>query len=171
MASLIENLIGVLEKETVQYKELLELSRTKTDAIVHNRVDELQDILGTEQKMITQLDALERAREEHIDDIANVLNVPVAEMKIARLIKLMEKQPKDQALLIKVHDELKSVVDQLVKVNDNNKVLLQESLGMLEFEMNLVRNSKLAPTTNNYGKNAYSASDSGYASQSFDAKQ
>lgn len=172
MASLIENLINVLKKETEDYKELLQISREKTSAIVSNDVDTLQMIVGREQKLIGRLDDLEKEREEHAGDIANVLNVPTEDMKITLLIKMMEKQPDVQKELIEVHDELKSTMNQLIMINDNNKVLLQESLDMLEFEINLVRNSKMAPVTANYGKDAYGGisqpvTDSG----TFDAKQ
>lgn len=171
MASLIENMISVLDRENVHYQALLELSRKKTDAIVNNRTDELQDILGKEQKLITALDELDKEREEHSDDIANVLNVPAKEMTVTKLIKLLEKQPNDQAKLIEVYEALKQTVDKLVLINDNNKVLLQESLEMIDFEMNLVKNSMMAPTTNNYGKNAYNSDGSSYSRQAFDAKQ
>ncbi len=171
VASLIENLIDVLGKEDVVYKELLELSRVKTEAIVSNQVDDLQDILGKEQSIISKLDALEKLREEHIGDIANVLNVPLDKMKIDLLIRMMEKQPKDQEALIKVHDSLKGTMDRLKLINDNNRMLLQESIDMLDFEMNLVRNSMMAPTTNNYGKSAYSVENAALGGGNFDAKQ
>ena len=171
MASLIENLIDVLEKENTEYKELLQISKEKTEAIVHNNVEKLQDIVGREQKLIEKLDRLEAAREEHIDDIANVLNVPVEKMKVDLLIRMMEKQPKEQAALIKVHDELKSTMNQMITINDNNKMLLQESLDMLEFEINLIRNSRMEPATANYDKGAYGVSQPSMGSGTFDAKQ
>ena len=157
MASLIENLIDVLEKENIEYKSL--------------DTEQLQILAGREQKLIEKLDALESAREEHIGDISDVLNVPVEEMKVSLLIRLMEKQPKDQAALIKIHDELKSTMDQLIMLNNNNKVLLQESLDMLEFEINLIRNSKMAPATANYDKGAYGVSQTDVGMGTFDAKQ
>ena len=90
MASLIENLIDVLGKEDIEYKSLLDIAKEKTDAIIRNDIDELQIIVGREQQIIEKLDALESAREEHVEDIANVLNVPLDEMKIDRLIRMME---------------------------------------------------------------------------------
>lgn len=171
MASLIENLIDVLEKENIEYKSLLEISKEKTGAIIKNDTEQLQILAGREQKLIEKLDALESAREEHIGDISDVLNVPVEEMKVSLLIRLMEKQPKDQAALIKIHDELKSTMDQLIMLNNNNKVLLQESLDMLEFEINLIRNSKMAPATANYDKGAYGVSQTDVGMGTFDAKQ
>ena len=83
MASLIENLIDVLEKENIEYKSLLEISKEKTGAIIKNDTEQLQILAGREQKLIEKLDALESAREEHIGDISDVLNVPVEEMKVS----------------------------------------------------------------------------------------
>lgn len=171
MASLIENLIDVLGKENTEYQKMIEISRAKTDAIVHNNVERLQEIVGEEERIIEKLDKLEALRMEHIDDIANVLNVPLEDMKIDLLVRMLEKQTKDQQALIKVHDELKSTVDQLMKLNENNKVLLKESLEMLEFEINVIRNVNMAPETANYSREAYGVGHTGYGAGTFDAKQ
>ena len=170
MASLIENLIDVLGKEDIEYKSLLDIAKEKTDAIIRNDIDELQIIVGREQQIIEKLDALESAREEHVEDIANVLNVPLDEMKIDRLIRMMEKQPQFQQELIRVHDSLKATMNQLIMLNDNNRVLLQQSLDMLEFEINIANSAKMAPVTANYGKDAYGVGQS-VSEGTFDAKQ
>ena len=161
MASLIENLIDVLGKEDIEYKSLLDIAKEKTDAIIRNDIDELQIIVGREQQIIEKLDALESAREEHVEDIANVLNVPLDEMK---------KQPQFQQELIRVHDSLKATMNQLIMLNDNNRVLLQQSLDMLEFEINIAKSAKMAPVTANYGKDAYGVGQS-VSEGTFDAKQ
>ena len=69
MASLIENLIDVLNKENSQYQELIKLSEDKTSAIVNNDVDKLQDILGLEQRNIDIINKLEANREDCVKDI------------------------------------------------------------------------------------------------------
>ena len=45
MASLIETLIDVLDKENTEYQGLLKLSEEKTTAIVNGNVERLQEIL------------------------------------------------------------------------------------------------------------------------------
>ena len=50
MASLIETLIDVLDKENTEYQGLLKLSEEKTTAIVNGNVERLQEILGLEQR-------------------------------------------------------------------------------------------------------------------------
>ena len=55
MASLIETLIDVLDKENTEYQGLLKLSEEKTTAIVNGNVERLQEILGLEQRRLINL--------------------------------------------------------------------------------------------------------------------
>ena len=59
MASLIENLISVLEQENSEYEVLLELSRKKTPVIVKGDIERLQEITDEEQNIIDRIHALE----------------------------------------------------------------------------------------------------------------
>jgi len=170
MASLIENLIEVLNKEDIQYQELIKLSEVKTTAIVHGDITKLQEILGLEQKNIDIINKLEATREECVKDICCVLNLSQKGMRIDMIIEMLSGQPKEQKALQDIHKKLKRTLDYLMRINDNNKVLLQESMDMLEFELNLARNSVMAPQTGNYSKGA--CEQIGYDSAgSFDAKQ
>lgn len=171
MASLIENLINVLEKENHEYNQLLSLSLDKTSVIVSDDIEKLQLIVAEEQNIIELINKLEKIREENIKDIANVLNIPQHEFKLDNLIKMLEKQPKEQEELSKVRNAFKRTMKKLVKINDNNKVLLQESINMIEFELNLSRNAMLAPETANYSKQAYNTTGQNLMAGSFDAKQ
>ena len=85
MASLIDTLIDVLDKENTQYERLLDLSNTKTAAIVNGDVDKLQEILGQEQQSIDIINRLDAKREENVKDICNVLNLRTCIRHIFRL--------------------------------------------------------------------------------------
>ena len=76
MASLIETLIDVLDKENTEYQGLLKLSEEKTTAIVNGNVERLQEILGLEQRSIDKINKLDAFRDENVGDICNVLNIP-----------------------------------------------------------------------------------------------
>ena len=170
MASLIETLIDVLDKENTEYEGLLDLSKDKTSAIVHGDVDKLQELLGHEQKYIDRINALEDKRQQNVKDICNVLNLSEKGMKIDMIIEMLNKQPKEHDALQEVHLKLKRTLNQLTRINDNNKVLLKESMDMIEFEMNLVKNSVVAPQTGNYSKGAYEQVNMA-GTGCFDAKQ
>lgn len=170
MASLIETLIDVLDRENTEYEGLLDLSKEKTSAIVRGQTDKLQEILGLEQGYIDRIDALDDKREENVKDICNVLNLSQKGMKLDLIIEMLSRQPKEQKALEEVHMKLKRTLDQLMRINENNKILLKESMEMLEFEMNLAKNSIVAPQTGNYGKSAYEQTQVAGAG-CFDAKQ
>lgn len=172
MASLIENLISVLEQENSEYETLLELSRKKTPVIIRGDITELQKITDEEQNIIGRIHQLDGKREESIRDIANVINKDVEKLKLENLIQMLEKSPKEQKLLSLVHDKLHVTLSQMKNVNEQNRELLTSALEMVEFDLNLLQSARRAPETANYNKGAYNAgSVIGTNIGSFDAKQ
>lgn len=172
LASLIEEFVSVMESEDRIYKELIPLAERKTKIIIDNDLQALQDITGQEQMMIEKINALERKREEVIVNIGTVINRKPAELSMKTVIKILEKQPAEQKKLTIIHDSLKSSLKRLDQLNERNKSLIQQSLEMIEFNMNLIQSTRMSPGTNNYNKSA-SSSWGAQAEQTgmFDAKQ
>lgn len=172
MASLMENLIEVLEQECSEYEGLLGLSQKKTPVIVSGNLEELQKITDDEQRLVSRIGRLEKKRKEVIADIANVLNKDVEGLKLDQLVDLLAARPAEQQKLAAVHDRLRGSVRELQRVNEQNKELLSNALEVVEFEMNLLQAAKAAPETANYTKGAYNTGDTmGVMSGGFDAKQ
>lgn len=171
MASLIDELVDVLDRENEEYKSLIELSTRKTDTIVKNDINELQLIMNSEQDAVDRINVLEKKREEAVTDICRVLHVDPKELTVKILIDLLKKQPVEQKKLADSHARLKKTLDSMVRINENNMALMKESMEILEFEMNLLKGLKMAPETNNYTKGAYSAGGTDYGAGAFDAKQ
>ncbi len=171
MASLVENLISILEQESTEYEELLGLSRKKTPVIVAGDLQGLQQITDEEQDVVSRINHLESKRTEVIKDIANVMNKDVKELKLVNLIQMLENRPSESRKLAEIHDRLKKVVGDMQQVNNQNKELIAHSLEMVEFDMNLLQAMKTAPETANYNKGAYSAGNlMGVDRSGFDAK-
>lgn len=172
MASLMENLINVLEEEGDAYKELLELSMKKTPIIVSGDLEGLQRITDEEQVVVARINRLDAKREEITRDIANVLNKDVTKLKLVDIIQMLAQRPVEQKQLASAHDKLKEVVGQMTRINKQNRDLIQSSLEMVEFDLNLIQSMKSAPQTANYNKGAYSQGTfMGRGSGGFDAKQ
>ena len=172
MASLMENLIDVLNKECSEYEELLKLSQKKTPIIINGNLDELQKITDEEQAVVSRINQLDRMREEVTADIANVLNKDVTILKLSNLIDMLAGRPAEQKVLAEVHDRLQSSVNGLRRINEQNQVLITNALEMVEFEMNLVQAMKSAPATANYNRGAYNVGNTmGVVSHGFDTKQ
>lgn len=174
MASLLENLIDVLKTEDLEYKSLVELSRTKTPVIIQGNLEELEKITDEEQIIVGRIHSLEKKRVEVLSDIGNVLNKDVEHLKLANLIKMLGKSPKEQKVLAEVHDRLRETIADMQQVNEHNRMLIEQSLELINFNMNIFRAMKAAPETANYTKKAM---NSGYHMGcaiefgGFDAKQ
>lgn len=171
MASLIENLISILEQETAEYEMLLELSQKKTPVIVAGDLTQLEKITDEEQLVASRITRLDGERMEVVKDIANVTNKDVESLKLANLIEMLASRPQESKKLAELHDRLKIVVDNLRRVNEQNGELIAHSLEMVEFDMNLLQAMKAAPETANYNKGAYTSGDvMGSVNGGFDAK-
>lgn len=172
MASLMENLIDVLNKESAEYEILLALSQKKTPVIVKNNLEELQKITDEEQTVVSRIANLEKKRMEITADIANVLNKDVEALKLKAMIDMLENRPAEQKLLSEAHDRLQSSVRGLQRVNEQNRELLLNALEMVDFEINLLHAANMAPETANYNKGAYNAGDTmGVSRPGFDTRQ
>lgn len=171
MASLMENLIDILNRECSEYEGLLEISGRKTPVIVSGNLENLQKITDEEQDMVGRLNSLERRRMEVTADIATVLNKDVAQITLPNLIELMAARPEEQNALSELHEKIHRLVKELKRINEQNGALLKNALEMVEFEITLLQASKAAPETANYNKGAYSAGDTMGVNRGFDAKQ
>jgi len=172
VASLIDNLIDILDKEDNEYRQLLELSTSKTQIIVKGDLDALNKLTDKEQEHVDRISALEVKRESAMAEIAKILNTDVDALKLSELISLLKKTPKEQKRLAEIHDRLHDTLYEMKLVNERNEELLNTAIEMVEFNMNLLQAMRMAPETANYNKGAYSTgSVLGTAAGSFDAKQ
>ncbi len=172
MASLMENLIEVLDLESQEYENLLELSMKKTPVIVAGNLEELAKITDEEQNVVSGINRLEQKRREVFSDIANVINKDVDTLMLKDLVEMIKSRPEEQQKLARVHDRLSTAVHEVKRVNGQNRILIQNALEMVEFDMNMLQSMKAAPETANYNKGAYNTGDHmGAGGAGFDAKQ
>ena len=167
----MEELISVLQQENEEYKNLLELSLRKTPVIVGANLEALAKITDDEQVVVSRLTRLDKRREECMKDIATVINKDVKTLKLADLIAMLASRPQEQKKLAKIHDELSDTVAQMKRTNEQNKMLIESSLEMVQFDLNVLQAMKAAPETANYTRNAYNAGDvMGQERSGFDSK-
>ena len=172
MASLMEELMINLEEVNNEYKKLIDLSMKKTPIIISADLDALQRITEDEQEVVNKINQLDRKREINMKDIANVINKDVDSLKLADLIDMLKKRPAEQKRLAAVYDDLTDTIAQMKRVNEQNKLLIESSLEMVQFDLNVLKAYKTAPETANYNASAYSAGTyMGTNDGAFDAKQ
>ena len=171
MASLIEELIDTLKKENEEYGRLLDLSKRKAAVIVARDIPALEKITDDEQIVVSTISNLDAKRAQVTCDIANVINKDVESLKLSVLIDLLSKQPDEQRRLSQVHDKLKVTVESVRTINESNRQLIEQSLEMVDFDLNMIKSMRQAPETNNYGRSAMSVGETLGSVRGFDAKQ
>lgn len=172
MASLLENLIDVLDQENTEYEKLVVLSDRKTPVIIQGDIDTLGSITEQEQEIVGIIKQLEKQRTEALADIANVVNRDVETLKLINLIQMLAKRPEQQEQLTEVHNKLKATIQKLKELNEKNQMLLGDAMEMVDFNLKMLQGLKSAPQTANYSKNAYCTGSSlGVLQGGFDAKQ
>lgn len=172
MASLMEELLDTLEKENAEYENLLALSMKKTPVIVSADLEQLQQITDEEQEIVSRINRLDRVREDCMKQIAGVINKDVNELTLGMVVDIFKRKPAEHKKLADVYDRLKDTVSQMARINNQNRELIQNSLELVQFDMNMLQAMKTAPETANYTKTAYNSGDiMGAGTGRFDAKQ
>ena len=172
MASLMENLIEILNKESEGYEGLLETSRKKTTVIIKGDLEALTQLTEEEQTKTDKILNLEKKRIEVTKDMANVLNMDVNTLKLTKLVDVLSSRPEEQKALAAAIDRIKASALAVQQVNKQNSELLKNSIEMVEFELGLLQAMKQAPETANYSRGAYNTGDTmGVSRKGFDAKQ
>ena len=88
------------------------------------------------------------------------------------LVEMLKSRPEEQQKLAIVHDRLSAAVHDVQRVNGQNRLLIQNALELVEFDMNLLQAMKSAPETANYNKGACNTgTQMGVDGSGFDAKQ
>jgi len=140
MSGLITELVNVLVEEADLYKELVNIAGQKKELIISNRVDELKATTSQENTTAGKIQRLEKKRLSLICDIANVLNEKEANITLTALANIISDQPEAESLN-KVAARLKDSLTDLKELNDQNKVLIENALGYIDFSMNVMRSS------------------------------
>ncbi len=172
MASLMENLIDILNEQYDAYSALVDLSRKKTPIIVSGSLEDLQKITDEEQDAVNVVNEIDKKRLEIMGDIANVLNQDINNLKLSNLVELINTRPEEQAKLNEVRGKLIEIGKQLKTVNERNRELLENALEMIDFDMNLIQAMKQAPQMGNYNSGGVNTGEVyGTNLKGFDTKQ
>ena len=155
MASLVEELVNVLEAEKQIYTTLVDCEERKKDVLIAADVATLEKITTTEQLAGDQLIAYSNQQVQILKDIATVLGRTDGKMTVTRLISLLDTQPKVQEQLTEARDSLLETANQMKKLSDQNAVLIRQAMELNEFDMTLFKSLRQAPETANYDRSAY----------------
>ena len=155
MASLVEELVNVLEAEKQIYTTLVGYEERKKDVLIAADVAALEEITTKEQLAGDDLIAYSNKQIQILKDIATVLGKTDGKMTVTRLISLLDTQPKVQEQLTEARDSLLTAANQMKTLSDQNAILIRQAIELNEFDMTLFKSLRQAPETANYDKSAY----------------
>lgn len=170
MASLMDDLMQVLENEVIEYKKLIALSETMREALIAADVPTVDQVTAEQEQVANDVQSLEGRRARIMKDIAVVLNKKPEEMRVSVLEESLSGQPELQKKLADIRAELKETMEELQRANKTNQTLIKQSMELLEFDLNLFRSMRQAPETANYNRSAVNTGDL-LGSRGFDTKQ
>lgn len=155
MASLIEDLITTLAREEELYQRLLPIAEDKTEVIIKNDLKSLSSITEKEQSFVEEISMLEKKRQEVISNIGIVLDKSPDDLNFTTIITALKDRTEEQETLSKLHDSLRETLGRLSLINERNQALIEQSLSMIDFDINLIQNIRMSPAPaqyNNYSK-------------------
>lgn len=155
MASIMDEFVATLEAENEAYGRLVQVSREKTRTIVEQKVDELMEITAREQAIVEEIMVLEKKRTEVRSEMAKILKVPAENLTLLSMSKMFEKRPEDKKRILDLREKIRLTLVDVARINKENETLLNQSMEMLEYDINLIRSTRVAPTTANYDRYAY----------------
>ena len=120
-----------------------------------NNLDRLRETTDKEQLYVDVLTGLENKRRSTMGNIATVINKSKADIKITDIISFLDGQTEFQEPLMIINEKLARIARQLYEVNGHNQNLIQESLSMIEYNINLIQNFSRAPETAEYSKDMF----------------
>lgn len=170
MASLVEELVEILEEQEKVYQRLAEYGRQKREILIKNDVPALERLTTEEQLAADEALALSNKQVQALSDIANVLGKSDEKMTVSKLIELLNSQPVIKDRLKVAKDQLLAIAGEVQSLNTQNEALINQAIELTQFDITLLKSMRQAPETANYNRSAYNTGAI-LGSSGFDAKQ
>ncbi len=149
----LEELISILEKETLLYQSFLQILEEERDSLASFSVEHLNAIVSKKLELVVAIRKAESTRGAIVGSMADSLDVKNLEFTISYLIEIL-KEPYSTRLR-NCAQSLSSMVGEVSEFNKDNGVLIERSLRYINDSINIL--SGLAEE-----RHTYSPSSSNY---------
>lgn len=145
----VSDLTANLERLERMHKSLLELANKKTEYIKANDMEQLDQLIKSEQSHVAAIETLEHQRQQLVKDYFKVKGIPFTEVPtIAGVIDVVEAEEKKP--LIDLRERLVAVLAELKETNDLNQRLVFESLKFVNLSLEMMRPRPQSASSFNY---------------------
>lgn len=152
MAGIIYELIDVLEEQKECYEGLNTLATYTETAVVNKNLEFLDEVVKTEEQFVGRLGVLDKKRESLMKDIAIVTGMDSDDVTVTRIIDKLGNESEVGKKLVVLREEIRALLSQLKNQSELNKVLLSQSLELVDFTINAIGSTKGFSHVGNYNR-------------------
>jgi len=138
----MEALLDVLEKLYEAHDELLQIGERKREAIVHNHLEQLNECVNKETRVLAKIAQLEQQRiEATMGYLISRGYSPNPKITVKELVRIVFKNTDKQALT-NAQTKFAHLLDELSRQQSLNQKLLEQSLEYIDMSLNLYTGSE-----------------------------
>ncbi len=152
MAGIIYELIDVLEEQKECYDGLKTLATYTETAVVNKNLEFLDEVVKTEEQFVGRLGVLDKKRESLMKDIAIVTGMNYNDITVTRIIDKIGAESEAGKRLALLRGEIRKLLGELRTQSELNKVLLDQSLELVDFTINAIGSTKGYSHVGNYSR-------------------
>ncbi|MER2154613.1 MAG: flagellar protein FlgN [Solibacillus sp.] len=135
----IANIVVMLEKLEKMHKSLLELALAKTEYIKQGDMEQLDQLIKSEQAHVAAINTLEQQRQLMVTDYLRAKGIALTDTpSVADVITAAENSESTEKL-INVRERLIALLNQLKIQNDLNQKLVMNSLQFINITLDAMR--------------------------------
>ena len=143
-----DELVGILERELEVLGRLKDITFEKTDILIEDKVERLEEMTKEEEELISKMASAEEARLKLMDSWGLSIDTSMTQV--------IDNIPEGEEELAVLKGQLQTLLIEIQSRNALNNDLILENLQWLDFNMNLISNVQ-SPTT--YGKGSQKQSN------------
>ncbi|WP_179151879.1 flagellar protein FlgN [Oceanobacillus senegalensis] len=133
----VKSITESLEKLIFVHRELLGLSKQKTEIVKEGSVAPLQALLVTEGKQIRLLEQTELKRQQEVEQWFSDRKCRQEEKNITKMIEIIEREA-DKEALAKAMKDLTELIIELRNQEKLNQTLLQQSMQFVQLSLDMM---------------------------------
>lgn len=156
----LEELISILEKETLLYQSFLHILKEERGPIASFSVDHLNAIVSKKLELVAAIREAENTRGAIVGSMSDTMNVNDIEFTISYLIRILDAPYATK--LKNCANKLSSMVMEVSEFNKDNGVLIERSLRYINDSIRILSDCTREKPTYSPSSSNYSPSDSGY---------
>ena len=137
---MIEQLLGILSRETELYQALSAVMKKEKDAAIQSELEVLNEAQTEKENILVALNLLEEQRQHLVARLADTLGYPLQDMNLTRISQLVGEPFAGR--LKQASSDLSALFESLQIANQRNKQLFEHSRELLTGSLYLLSELK-----------------------------